>query len=72
MEKSMKLPVLTSYSQINLKNFLAQFENIKFITEETCTDFSGEFPQHNRFFTNGYIPVVGLHKKENKTKCKNK
>jgi len=55
-------PIVTEFKSENLTNILNRFQNIQLITTEKRIEFSGEFPTHTRYFTNGDRPLVALVK----------
>lgn len=55
-------PIITEFTTENLTNILNRFQKIQFITTEKRTLFSGDFPSHTRYFTNGDRPLVALVK----------
>lgn len=61
-------PILTEFKNENLTNILNRFQKIQLITIENRTDFSGDFPSHTRYFSNGDRPLVALVKQSGTAK----
>lgn len=61
-----ELPVLTEFTDKNLTDLLKHFSGIQQITSENRSNFSGEFPTHTRYFSNGDRPLVALIKYSSK------
>ena len=57
-----KFPILNEFTDKSLTDLLKQFSTIQQITTESRSNFSGEFPTHTRYFSNGDIPLVALIK----------
>jgi len=55
-------PIVIEFKSENLTKILNQFQKIRLITTENRIDFSGEFPTHTRYFSNGDRPLVALIK----------
>ena len=55
-------PIVLKFQKENLTNILKRFQNIQLITSEKRSEFSGEFPIHTRYFSNGDRPLVALVK----------
>lgn len=55
-------PIIVEFNSENLKNILGHLQNIRLITTEKRMDFSGKFPTHTRYFSNGDRPLVALIK----------
>jgi len=58
----MKLPFIDRFGE-KLDEILNAYPNIQFLSQETREKFSGVFPMHNRYFSNGDKPLVALIKK---------
>jgi hypothetical protein len=56
------MPIVTVFQQENLANILNHFQKIKLIATEERIKFSGKFPPHTRYFSNGDRPLVALIK----------
>ncbi|MCE5294453.1 MAG: hypothetical protein LLF94_07565 [Chlamydiales bacterium] len=61
-------PIISEFTSENLSSTLNRFQNIQLITTENRNDFSGEFPTHTRYFTNGDRPLVALVKESGMAK----
>lgn len=61
-ETMIERPIITTFTSENLKNTLNAFQKIQLITTENRSEFSGEFPFHTRYFSNGDRPLVALVK----------
>jgi hypothetical protein len=61
-EIMIKLPIVLEFKSENLLNILNRFQKIQLITTENRTEFSGAFPIHTRYFSNGDRPLVALVK----------
>ena len=57
-----ELPFVSEYSEDRLNAILHNFPSIKQIATEKREDFSGDFPRHTRYFSNGDRPLVALVK----------
>ncbi len=58
---TLDLPHIDHYDEQKYQDFLAQyFSNLPLVFEEKRASFSGAVPLHNRFFSNGDKPLVGL------------
>lgn len=55
-------PISLEFTGENLKKILSHFQKIQLITTENRIEFSGEFPVHTRYFSNGDRPLVALVK----------
>ena len=55
-------PIVVTFKSENLTSILNRFQKIRLITTENRIEFSGEFPTHTRYFTNGDRPLVALVK----------
>ncbi len=55
-------PIVTEFKSENLINILKPFQKIQLIATEDRIEFSGEFPIHTRYFSNGDRPLVALVK----------
>ena len=62
MKPAIERPILSEFKSENMIDTLNRFANIQLITKETRTEFSGEFPMHTRYFSNGDRPLVALVK----------
>ena len=61
MTLSFDLPYIHSYSKEAYKIFIkASFDDLPLISSEKRSNFHGSFANHNRFFSNGDKPLVGL------------
>lgn len=63
-------PIVVEFKSDNLLNILNRFQKIQFIASENRTGFSGEFPIHTRYFTNGDRPLVALVKQSGTAKLR--
>jgi hypothetical protein len=54
------LPIIAKFDENKLNEILNGFSTVKFLSKETRQNFSGEFPTHTRYFSNGDIPLVAL------------
>ncbi len=55
-------PIVIEFKSENLINILNRFQKIQLIATENRIEFSGEFPIHTRYFSNGDRPLVALVK----------
>lgn len=55
-------PIVMPFKSENLADILNRFQKIRLITTENRTEFSGRFPTHTRYFSNGDRPLVALVK----------
>lgn len=56
-------PIVNEFKKENLNNILSRFQTIELIATEDRAEFSGEFPIHTRYFSNGDRPLVALVKR---------
>lgn len=57
----MALPHVGRYNESLLQAYLGkQYKNLDFLKKEDRINFNGEFPEHNRYFSNGDKPLVAL------------
>ena len=61
-------PIITEFKSENLTSILNRFQKIQLITHENRIEFSGKFPTHTRYFTNGDRPLVALVKESGTAK----
>ncbi len=61
-------PIIVAFNSENLTSILNRFQKIRLITTENRIKFSGEFPTHTRYFTNGDRPLVALVKQNGTAK----
>lgn len=61
-------PIVVEFKSENLTSILNRFQKIQLITTEKRIDFSGEFPTHTRYFSNGDRPLVALVKQSGTAK----
>ncbi len=61
-------PIVMEFNSENLLNILTRFQNIQLLTTENRVGFSGEFPIHTRYFSNGNRPLVALLKQSGSAK----
>lgn len=54
------LPIIAKFHQYKLNEILKRFMAVKFLSSETRQNFTGEFPMHTRYFSNGDVPLVAL------------
>jgi hypothetical protein len=55
-----QLPFIAKFNEPNLEKILKELIPLKFLLKENREDFSGEFPMHTRYFSNGDRPLVAL------------
>ncbi len=55
-----QLPIISEFTDSKLNHILADFPSIEFLSLETRKNFSGAFPMHTRYFSNGDSPLVLL------------
>ncbi len=55
-------PIVHEFKSENVTTILNRFQKIQLIATENRTEFSGEFPIHTRYFSNGDRPLVALIK----------
>ena len=55
-------PILIEFNSEILTTILNHFQKIKLLATENRSKFSGEFPIHTRYFSNGDRPLVALVK----------
>lgn len=63
-------PIVIEFREENLTSILNRFQDIRLITTESRIDFSGEFPIHTRYFSNGDRPLVALIKQSGAAKLR--
>lgn len=61
-------PIVVEFKSENLTSILDRFKKIQLITTENRCDFSGTFPTHTRYFSNGDRPLVALVKQSGAAK----
>lgn len=61
-------PIVVPFKSENLTSILHHFQKIRLITTENRIEFSGEFPTHTRYFSNGDRPLVALVKESGSAK----
>lgn len=64
----LEYPIVIPFKTENLTHILNHFQKIRLIMTENRIEFSGEFPSHTRYFTNGDRPLVGLVKQSRTAK----
>lgn len=69
-ETMMEHPLVIEFTEENFANILNRFQKIHLITTENRIDFSGEFPTHTRYFSNGDRPLVALIKQNGSAKLR--
>ncbi len=56
-------PIVIEFKTENLTNILNCLQKIRLIATESRIEFTGDFPTHTRYFSNGDRPLVALIKK---------
>lgn len=56
----MQLPKIAVFTTTNLDEMLNNFPSVQYLASEKRENFSGDFPLHTRYFSNGDRPLVAL------------
>jgi len=54
------LPVKAKFDELELKELLNNFPEAAFLSKELRENYSGKFPPHTRYFSNGDKPLVAV------------